>query len=369
MTDDQSLHTDLPAPQDAVERFCDGCNCSQSILTLYAQRYGLDESLAMRIATGLGGGVGRMGGVCGTLTGAALVLGLEQGPHTRNGRHAKEATYAATRRLQERFIERHGSNQCRELLEKDLSIDDEYRQARELGLFKERCPNYVATVVTLLDDWFAEKQTNMKQQILTMLDLQDAMNRKVNPDWRDAGYPWYRAIWTECAEMLDHYGWKWWKHQEADMAQVHLEIVDIWHFALSDLILHNDSMEQAAEQALAGLQRQPAESDLRGAIEHLAMASIQHQSADIGRFAEVMKAADLGFDELFKTYVGKNVLNIFRQDHGYKEGSYVKIWQGREDNEHLADILSGLDADSDDFSDQVYRQLAQAYPATDLSES
>ncbi|MEJ2591490.1 MAG: dUTP diphosphatase [Candidatus Thiodiazotropha sp.] len=203
----------------------------------------------------------------------------------------------------------------------------------------------------------------MKQKILTMLELQDAMNQRVNPDWRDAGYPWYRAIWTECAEMLDHYGWKWWKHQKPDMQQVHLEIVDIWHFALSDLLLHNASLEEAATVALNGLEN-PAESgDLRGAIEQLAMATIQHQTADIAQFARVMRAADLGFDELFKTYVGKNVLNFFRQDHGYKEGSYIKLWHGREDNEHLADILAELDADSPEFSDEVYRQLEQAYPA------
>ena len=346
----------------AVERFCDGCNCSQAVLTVYAERYGLDQTLAMRIATGLGGGVGRMGSVCGTLTGAALVLGLAHGPSNSEGRNAKEATYSATRQLQERFIERHGSHQCRELLEKDLSIDEEYRQARELGLFKTRCPNYVETVVTLLDQWFNEKKSNMKQKILTMLELQDAMNRKVNPDWRDAGYPWYRAIWTECAEMLEHYGWKWWKHQKPDMRQVHLEIVDIWHFALSDLILHSDSLETAATRALEGLSQQSPEMDFRESIEQLAMSTIQTQSADIGRFATVMRAADLGFDELFKTYVGKNVLNFFRQDHGYKDGSYHKIWQGREDNEHLADILASLDADSPGFSDEVYRRLQSAYP-------
>ncbi len=348
--------------QQAVERFCDGCNCSQSILSVFADRYGLDEGLAMRISSGLGGGVGRMGQVCGTLTGAALVLGLEQGPRTRLGKTAKEATYNSTRWIQERFIERHGSNLCRELLEKDLSIAEEYQQARASGLFQTRCPHYVETVVTLLNQFIEDKHTRMKQKILTMLELQDAMNSRVNADWREAAYPWYRAIWTECAEMLDHYGWKWWKHQKPDMAQVHLELVDIWHFALSDLILHNDNLERAAEQALEGLQQPHGAVDFRSAIERLAMTAIQAQSADVGQFAQVMQAADLDFDTLFKTYVGKNVLNFFRQDHGYKEGTYIKTWDGREDNEYLAEILERLDADVEDFNDQVYRALEQAYP-------
>jgi dimeric dUTPase (all-alpha-NTP-PPase superfamily) len=209
---------------------------------------------------------------------------------------------------------------------------------------------------------YTNKKPNMKQQILTMLELQDAMNRKVNEEWREAGYPWYRAIWTECAEMLDHYGWKWWKHQKPDMQQVHLEIVDIWHFALSDLILHNAGFEEAAQTAMDGLGQAAEVVDLRTSIEQLAMASIQKQSADIGRFATVMRAAELDFDELFKTYVGKNVLNFFRQDHGYKEGSYIKLWNGREDNECLAEILADLDAESAEFGDEVYRRLQQAYP-------
>ncbi len=202
----------------------------------------------------------------------------------------------------------------------------------------------------------------MKQKILTMLELQDAMNCKVNPEWRQAGYAWYRAIWTECAEMLDHYGWKWWKHQKPDTAQVHLELIDIWHFTLSDLILQNDSLDAAADRALQGLSNPFPGDDFREAIENMAMDTIATRSAHIGRFAGLMKLADLGFDELFKTYVGKNVLNIFRQDHGYKDGSYLKIWDGREDNEHLAEILTSLDTNVDGLTDTLYQHLETAYP-------
>jgi len=60
-------------------------------------------------------------------------------------------------------------------------------------------------------------------------------------------------------------------------------------------------------------------------------------------------------------YVGKNVLNFFRQDHGYKDGSYIKVWQGREDNEHLAELLSQLDSESASFKDQVYQELQTRY--------
>ena len=59
--------------------------------------------------------------------------------------------------------------------------------------------------------------------------------------------------------------------------------------------------------------------------------------------------------------IGKNVLNFFRQDNGYKDGTYVKTWNGREDNEHLVDLVSPLDSDAADFADQVYRALEGRY--------
>lgn len=46
-----------------------------------------------------------------------------------------------------------------------------------------------------------------------MLEMQNAMNTKVHEQWFSQGFEWYRAIWVECAEMLDHYGWKWWKNK------------------------------------------------------------------------------------------------------------------------------------------------------------
>ncbi len=149
----QEARGEIHEAMQAVDRFC-----AQSVLSVYAERYGLDQATAMRIATGLGGGVGRMGGTCGTLTGAALVIGLELGPDKSGDQQAKDRTYEATRLLQERFIDKHGSNQCRDLLEKDLSRDAEYRQARDAGLFKTRCPGFVDTAVSVLDDIIKHKQ-------------------------------------------------------------------------------------------------------------------------------------------------------------------------------------------------------------------
>ncbi len=202
----------------------------------------------------------------------------------------------------------------------------------------------------------------MKQQLMVMLDMQDAMNAHVNPDWRNAGNAWYRAIWTECAEMLDHYGWKWWKHQQPELDQVRLELVDIMHFAMSDYLLQDDDKATVAARIEAELNAPRQHDDIRAAIESMALSTIAEHSMHFSDFASIMALIEMDFDQLYRMYVGKNVLNFFRQDHGYKQGSYIKTWDGREDNEHLAELLASLDSNSQSFRDDVYQGLAARYP-------
>jgi dimeric dUTPase (all-alpha-NTP-PPase superfamily) len=202
----------------------------------------------------------------------------------------------------------------------------------------------------------------MKKQLLVMLEMQDAMNARVNPDWRSAGNAWYRAIWTECAEMLDHYGWKWWKHQQPDLEQVQLELVDIMHFAMSDYLLRDADNPVVAARIEAELSQPNPGDDIRVAIEVMAQSTIARKSMHFSDFATVMNLIEMDFDALYRSYVGKNVLNFFRQDHGYKEGSYIKVWQGREDNEPLVEVVNQLDSNDSRFRDEVYQGLAARYP-------
>ena len=202
----------------------------------------------------------------------------------------------------------------------------------------------------------------MKNKLLIMLEMQDAMNTRVNPDWRQANNAWYRAIWTECAEMLDHYGWKWWKYQQPDLDQVRLELVDILHFAMSDYLLLDTDNDKVAERILSELSNPALIADIPQAIESMARSTIAQKSMHFSEFANIMRLIGMDFDQLYRLYVGKNVLNFFRQDHGYKEGSYVKIWQGREDNEHLSELLTRLDSENAGFKTEVYQGLQSRYP-------
>ena len=75
-----------------------------------------------------------------------------------------------------------------------------------------------------------------------------------------------------------------------------------------------------------------------------------------------MKSIGLDFTELYSSYVGKNVLNMFRQDKGYKEGTYIKNWGGKEDNEWLIEVMQRLDMSAADFAESVYSELNASYP-------
>ena len=202
-----------------------------------------------------------------------------------------------------------------------------------------------------------------EKQISQMLVMQDAMNSRVSDTWRENGYEWYRAIWVECAEMLDHHGWKWWKHQEIDIAQVQLELVDIFHFGLSLRLMSGDNAELIASELSKELHQGTAESDFKIALENLASAAVTNKAFDAKALADCMSLMNMDLDELFRQYVGKNTLNFFRQDHGYKEGSYIKEWHGEEDNEVLAKLVTTLDTAAEDFQQQLYQALEEKYPA------
>ena len=202
----------------------------------------------------------------------------------------------------------------------------------------------------------------MKQALINMLTMQHSMNTRVHEDWVNQDFEWYRAIWIECGELIEHYGYKWWKKRVVDLPQVQLEVIDIWHFGLSALFSDGKSIESLAQEIYEQLQDHQASGlGVREATEALALHSLDTHSFSPCLFWDLMIAAELDFDALYSAYIGKNVLNFFRQDHGYKEGSYIKQWAGREDNEPLVDLVAELDQEADDFADQVYGALKTRY--------
>ena len=55
-----------------------GYNCTQIVLLFFAEKYGLDESIALKISQGFAKGM-YIGSNCGVRSGAYMVLGLAYG--------------------------------------------------------------------------------------------------------------------------------------------------------------------------------------------------------------------------------------------------------------------------------------------------
>lgn len=209
-----------------------------------------------------------------------------------------------------------------------------------------------------------------------MLSLQSAMNAKVDPDWVAARYPYLRAVVIEAAEAIEHHGWKWWKKQALDLPQLQMELIDIWHFLLSEILLqHSGDQDAALTSLLDQLRAMEGERqiDFDGRHHELGTMDLLEQlelliglaaasRIELSVFAAIMGNCEMGWTELYCQYVGKNVLNFFRQDNGYQQGTYQKIWNGREDNEYLVEVMASLDPVDEEYQDKLYAALLAHYP-------
>lgn len=201
------------------------------------------------------------------------------------------------------------------------------------------------------------------------MDLQDKFNQKIHPDWKSELYPWYRATWIECAELVDWMGWKWWKHQETNIEQAKIELVDIFHFVLSDSIELGyalTSIHGAFKKAERLIALNKKKSDLLPLVESYANVVLETENTQLSFFAEVVSSFGMTLEELCELYIAKNVLNNFRQANGYKDGTYIKKWGDKEDNQVLEYILENTETP---IYEEIYNQLTLHYEGVKANET
>lgn len=222
-------------------------------------------------------------------------------------------------------------------------------------------------------------------RILQMLQLQQALNDNTNgKNWEQGTtkngkiIDWKRCIYLECAELIESYPWKHWKNidAEADYQNIKIETVDIWHFIMSqalqeykvqnigtveDLakkINHLEDMSNFTGSVAKSEKNYYEQIEVAEALMRILFCSHSIEALIIA-FIHVAIEAELNLDALYKLYIGKNILNKFRQDHGYKDGSYIKIWEGEEDNTYMQKFL---DERPDITPDALYDALKECYP-------
>ncbi len=137
----------------AEELFKSGYNCSQAVLVAFADKYGLDEKMALRISSSFGGGMGRMREVCGAVSGMFMVAGLENGTTDSTDRDGKKANYDLVVKLADEFKKENGTIYCKELLglsKKD--IGDTKPEERTKEYYKKRpCVELVKQCASILE--------------------------------------------------------------------------------------------------------------------------------------------------------------------------------------------------------------------------
>lgn len=137
----------------AQKLFDEGNSCSQAILGAYANRVGIEKSLAMKLGSGLGGGLGRKQYVCGAINAGAIILGLKYNSGIPGDIESKEKSSEIVRAFVNECEKAIGSSQCKELLKIDLTNPDERKAAKESGLFERVCNNAVMHASIILEKY------------------------------------------------------------------------------------------------------------------------------------------------------------------------------------------------------------------------
>ena len=136
----------------ALKRMLDDYNCSQAVLSVFGPVYGIDEGECVAIASAFGAGMGCSQQTCGAVTGALMALGLRHMGKGLSIVEAKKEAYADARLFFQLFSEAHGSTICREILGWDITTEEGMKEAREKGLFREKCAEFVASAVRIVEE-------------------------------------------------------------------------------------------------------------------------------------------------------------------------------------------------------------------------
>ena len=203
-------------------------------------------------------------------------------------------------------------------------------------------------------------------QLRHVCTLQDEANTAMSSEnWletTDDTLWYYRAIVGELAECADHVGIKWWKDEhptpeilKSAKEQAQMEVIDVLHFAISAVLraIHQGGFNYEEFISLADCAEYPdletigrfgevpsyeelTVLDLIEQAQHITLSRGLLPLTYVYTLAEML---DLTSEDLYVAYVGKNLLNKFRTANGQREGTYLKIWDGVEDNEYLTSML------------------------------
>ena len=93
-----------------------GYNCCQAVVLAYNDIFGIDDVTAASMASGFGGGMGRMREVCGSVSGMVMLAGLIAPAADPSIKADRTRNYALVQEMAGEFKAINGSIICKELL-------------------------------------------------------------------------------------------------------------------------------------------------------------------------------------------------------------------------------------------------------------
>jgi C_GCAxxG_C_C family probable redox protein len=138
--------------EKAVDLFLNqGYKCSQSVLEVFRDRYDISKETAYKISMPLAGGSGD-NGMCGAVTGAYLVLGLEYGSSDVENKETFRDIIAKNRSISNKFREKNESTYCSKLTGVDVFSEEGSEIFTNENIKEEKCSLFVSECVQLLEE-------------------------------------------------------------------------------------------------------------------------------------------------------------------------------------------------------------------------
>ena len=136
----------------AVQAHQSGLNCAQAVVTSYSDKLSFDTNLALSLACGFGGGMGRLQETCGAVTGGFMVLGIYNCKKYTENKERKEKTYAMVQQFSKKFKTIHGTTDCKTLLNCDLKTEEGQKYFQDHNLSALVCNKCIADSVRTIEE-------------------------------------------------------------------------------------------------------------------------------------------------------------------------------------------------------------------------
>jgi C_GCAxxG_C_C family probable redox protein len=129
----------------------EGFSCSQAVLAVFNDLTGLDMESSVKLASSFGGGMARLGEVCGAVSGMFMAVGMICGPSNPSDQKAKTKHYKCIQSLAAEFKEQNGSIICRELLRLPNKLEETTQDSKQKACYIRRpCSELVKDAVGML---------------------------------------------------------------------------------------------------------------------------------------------------------------------------------------------------------------------------